>query len=100
MTSSLNINISWGAVAVLVTMVLAYLGTVGTLVWKLYAHVGDNSKHLTGQELVTAGVCEATSQSIQRELEETRKYVGDSEVRMTKRLEDIHECLKELIAKN
>jgi hypothetical protein len=96
MLAEINIIVSWGAVAVIVSLLGLYLGTLGTLLWKFVSHTNDINRHLTGKErFVSTEKCDISHKNSEDQLNKQTAYIGDVENRITA----AHKELKEDINK-
>lgn len=82
MLADVNIIVSWGAVAVIVSLLGLYIGTWGTLLWKFVSHSQDNVRHITGKErFVSSAMCDISHRNIEKQVGEQKFYIEGVEAR-------------------
>jgi len=72
--TGITIVVSWGAVAVFVTLILGFLGTVGGLLWKFVSHTNDSDVHINKHvRIVTKETCDITKNNIEATMNRIEK---------------------------
>ena len=74
--AGIEIIISWGAVAVLVSFIGIYIATLGGMFWKFFGHVNDSDVHINKHvHIVSQETCDATKKSIKETLNDVKKAI-------------------------
>ena len=75
--TTINIQISWPAAAVIVGIITTAVGAYIYLNRRVDLHLRDNDRHLTGDRYVNEDICRITRESIKNDQNEIRKYISD-----------------------
>ena len=95
--TDINIMMSWGAVSVLATLIIAMMGTWGVLFWKFNEHTNNSDVHINKHvHLVTRETCNITKENISQSLKEVKETNKD----LANKLDETNKLLVQFLAHN